>query len=83
MQWGLPLMVFIELVVFDSSELEFGTSINSRMLVWTSEKSPSGSWMSSYVPSTSDMVSMCNAVDGFSEMLKYSFPSLKSCYPIK
>ena len=33
--------------------------------------------MSSYVPSTSDIVSICNAVLEISEVLKYSFPSLK------
>jgi hypothetical protein len=35
--------------------------------------------MSSYVPSTSDIISICNAVLEISEVLKYSFPSLKSC----
>ena len=107
MHRGLPLVVSIELVSFSSSELEFGTSVNSAMLVglhavyfsdsgftfrsslssvmltWTSEISSSGSWMNSYVPSTSDIISICNAVLEISEVLKYSFPSLKICYPIK
>ena len=64
-------------VGFGSSESGFGTSVNSTMLASASEKSPSGSWMSSYVPSISDIVSICNAVVGFSEVLEYSFPSLK------
>ena len=50
------------------------------MLIWASEISPSGSWISSYVLSTSDIISICNAVVEISEVLKYSFPSLKSCY---
>ena len=33
--------------------------------------------MNSYVPSTSDIISICNAVVKISEVLKYSFPSLK------
>ena len=61
----------------------FRSSLSPVMLTWTSEVSTSGSWMSSYVPSISDIVSICNAVLEISEVLKYSFPSLKSCYPIK
>ena len=34
--------------------------------------------MSSNVPSTSDIISICNAVVEISEVLEYSFPSLKS-----
>ena len=83
MHRGLPLVVSIELVSFSSSESKFGSSVNSATLAWTSEISPSGSWMSSYVLSTSDIVSICNAVVGISEVLKYSFPSLKSWKPIK
>ena len=104
MHRGLPLVVSIESVSFNSSESGFGTSVNSAMLVelhathswipsshslsfimltWTLKISPSGSWMSSNVPSTSDIISICNAVVGISEVLKYSFPSLKSYYPIK
>ena len=60
----LPVVVSIELVGFDSSESEFGTSVNSAMLAWTSEISPSGSWISSYVLSANDVVSICNAVVG-------------------
>ena len=80
---GLPLVTSIESVGFDSSESTFMTSVNSATLAWTSEISRSGSWMNSYVLSTSDIISICNAVVGISEVLKYSFPSLKSCYPIK
>ena len=64
MHRGLPLVVSIGLVDFNSSESEFRTSVNSAMLAWSSEKSPSGSWMSSYVSSTSDIVSICNAMIG-------------------
>ena len=77
MHRGLPSVASIESVGFGSSESEFGTSVNSATLAWTSEISTSGSWMSLYVPSTSDIVSMCNAVLKISEVLKYSFPSLK------
>ena len=47
------------------------------MMTWASEIFPSGSWMNSIVPSTSDIISICNAIVGISEVLKYSFPSLK------
>ena len=96
MHRGLSLMMFIESVNVSSSELKFGTSVNSAILVGLhavhsqtpSSRSglcylPSSSWMNLYVPSTSDIVSICNAVFEISEVLKYSFPSLKSCYPIK
>ena len=83
MHRGLPSVVSIESVGFGSSESEFGTSVNSTVLAWASEKSPSGSWMSSYVPPTSDIISICNVVVGISEVLKYSFPSLKSWNLIK
>ena len=83
MHRGLPLVTSIESVNLDPSELEFGALVNSVTLVWASEISPSGSWKSSYVPSTSNIISICNAVVGISEVLKYSFSSLKSCYPIK
>ena len=76
-------MVSIESVVFGSSESEFGVSVKSTTLAWASEKSPSGSWMSSYVPSANDVVSICNVIVGISEVLEYSFPSLKSWKPIK
>jgi len=53
------------------------------MLSWVSEISSSSSWMNSYVLSTNDIISICNAVVEISEVLKYSFSSLKSYYPIK
>ena len=80
MHRGLPSVVSIELVGFDSSESEFGTSVNSATLAWTSEISRSGSWMNSYVLSTSDIISICNAVVEISEVLEYSFPSLNSWF---
>ena len=96
MHRGLPLKESIELVSFSSSESEFGTSVNSAMLVGRHAVHsqtlglrsglhylPSSSWMSSYILSTSDIISICNAVLEISEVLKYSFPSLKSYYPIK
>ena len=61
MHQGLPVSVSIELVGWGSSELEFGASVNSTVLTWVSEKSPSSSWMSSYVPSTSGLTSIWNA----------------------
>ena len=61
---GLPVVVSIESVGFNSSESEFGTSVNPATLALALEKSPSGSWMSSYVPSANDVVSICNAVVG-------------------
>jgi hypothetical protein len=83
MHRGLPLVTSIESLDFDSSESTFETSVNSTTLVWASEISPSGSWISSYVPSTSNIIYICNAIVEISEVLKYIFPSLKSCYPIK
>ena len=79
-------MVSIESVSFRSSESGFGASVSSAMLVGLhavhsqtpSSRSglcylPSSSWMNLYVPSTSDIVSICNAVLEISEVLKYSF----------
>ena len=96
MHQGLPLVESIKLVDFSSPESKFGTSVNSTTLVglyvvhsWTSGSRSglhyllSSSWMSSYVPLTSDIISKCNAVLEISEVLKYSFSSLKSCYSIK
>ena len=83
MLWGLPLVESIKLVDFSSSESKFETLVNSATMTWASEISSSDSWISSYVPSTSDIISICNAIVGFSEVLKYRFPSLRSCYPIK
>ena len=54
----LPVVLSIESVDFGSSESEFGTSVNSTMLAWALEISPSGSWMSSYVPSASGVASI-------------------------
>ena len=78
MHRGLSVEVFIKSVDLGSSESKFGASVNSTMLAWASEISPSGSWMSSYVLSTNDVISICNAVVKISEVLEYSFPSLKS-----
>ena len=64
MHQGLPLVTSIESVDFDSSESTFRTSVNSATLAWTSEISTSGSWMSLYVPSASDVVSICNVEIG-------------------
>ena len=64
MHWGLPVKVSIESVGWGSFESEFGTSVISIVLTWASEKSPSSSWMSSYVPSANDVVSICNAMIG-------------------
>ena len=58
MHRGLPVAVSIESVGFNSFETEFGTSVNSVMLAWASEISPSGSWMSSYVPSANGVTSI-------------------------
>ena len=54
----------MESVDFGSSESEFGASVMLTALTWASEKSPSGSWMSSYVPSANDGVSIWNAIIG-------------------
>ena len=64
MHLGLPSMASMGPLAFGSSESGCGTSVNSAMLVWASEISPSASWMSSYVSSTSDIVSICNAMIG-------------------
>ena len=61
---GLPLVVSIKSVDFGSSESEFEASINSTTSARASEKSLSGSWMSSYVPSANEVVSICNAIFG-------------------
>ena len=58
MHGGLPAVVSIELVGFDSYESEFGTSVNSTILDSASKISPSGSWTSSYILSVSDVVSI-------------------------
>ena len=66
MHRGLPSVASMGSLAFGSSESEFGTSVNSATLAWTSEISTSGSWMSLYVPSASDVVSIWNAVVGIS-----------------
>ena len=96
MHRGLPLVTLLKLLAFGSSESGFGTSFNSMILVGLHAVHfrtldscsglrylPSSSWMGLYVPLSSDIISICNAVLKNSEVLKYSFPSLKSCYPIK
>ena len=55
---GLLVVTSIESVDFDSSESEFEASVSSTTLAWASEKSPSGSWVISYVPSTSGVTSI-------------------------
>ena len=63
MHRGLPVEVSMELVNWGSSESRFGISVNSAELTWAlEEKSPSGSWISSCVPSANDVVSICNAM---------------------
>ena len=58
----------------------FRSSLSPVTLTWASEISSSGSSMSSYVPSTNDIISICNAVVEISEVLEYSFPSLNSWF---
>ena len=59
---GLPVEVSVGSVKSGSSEPKFGASVSSTTLAWASEeKSPSGSWVSSYVPSTSGVISIWNA----------------------
>ena len=84
-------MMAMESVSVSSFESEFGASVSSAMFVGLHAVHsqtpvsrsgirylPSSSWMSSYVPSTSNIIYICNTIVGFSEVLKYSFPSLKS-----
>ena len=51
----------------------FRSSLSSVMLTWTLKVSSSSSWMNLYVPLTSDIISICNAVLEISEVLRYSF----------
>ena len=76
-------LVGLQAVHFSDSGFTFRSSISFVMLTWASKVSLSGFWMKLYVPSTSDIICICNAVLEISEVIKYSFPSLKSCYPIK
>ena len=62
MHRGLPLEGSIESVDLGSSESELGASINSTMLAGVLGNSSSDSWMSSYVPSANEVVSICNAI---------------------
>ena len=55
---GLPVLMSIESVDFGSSESEFGASVSSTLLACASEKSPSESWISSYVPSANGVISI-------------------------
>ena len=64
MHRGLPVVVSIGSVNWGSSESGFGASVMLTTLTRASEKSPSGSWMSSYVPSANEVVSICNAIIG-------------------
>ena len=83
MHQGLPFVTSIKSVDFDSSESTFGTSVNSTTMTQALEIFSSGSWINPCIPLTNDIISICNAVVEISEVLEYSFPSLKSCYPIK
>ena len=74
MHRGLPLVTSIKLVSFSSSESGFETSVDSATLIWASE-------ISRLV--TSDIISICNTIVEISEVLEYSFPSLKSGFSIK
>ena len=62
----------IKSVDFVSSESEFGASVSSTILAWASKKSPSGSWVSSYVSSANGVISICNAIVGKSKVLYLS-----------
>ena len=55
---GLPVLMSRELVGFESSEFEFGVSVSSTILAWASEKSPSDSWINSYVPPANGVTSI-------------------------
>ena len=66
----------IKSVDFGSFESEFGASVSSTIFAWASEKSPSGSWVSSYVPSANGVISICNAIVGKSKILYLSIAFL-------
>ena len=57
-------LVGLQAVHFSDSGFTFRSSLSSVMLTWTSKVSSSISWMSSYVPSANDVVSICNAMIG-------------------
>ena len=77
MHRGLPFVTSIKSESFSSFEKKFETSVNYITMTWASEIFPSGSWINPCVSSTSDIISICNAVVETSEVLEYSFPSLK------
>ena len=59
---SLPVEVSVGSVKSGSSEPKFEASVSSTMVAWASEeKSHSGSWVSSYVSSTSGVISIWNA----------------------
>ena len=66
----------IESVDFGSSESEFGNSVSSTLLACASEKSPTESWISSYVPSANGLISIWNAIVGKSKVLYLSIAFL-------
>ena len=68
---GLPVLLSIKSVDFGSSESEFGASISSTILAWASEKFPSGSWMSSYVPSANGGDLYMNTIVGNKNKVLY------------
>ena len=61
----------------------FRCSLSSVKFIYASGCSFTSLGTNSCVPSANNVASICNAIVGFSEVLKYSFPSLKDCYPIK
>ena len=73
---GLPVLMSIKSIDFGSSESEFEASVSSTILAWASKKSPSGSWVSSYVPSANGVISICNAIVGKSKVLYLSIAFL-------
>ena len=77
------MLVGLHAVHFSDSGFAFRSSLSFVMLTWASKVSLSGFWMKLYVPSTSDIICICNAVLEISEVIKYSFPLRKSYYPIK
>jgi hypothetical protein len=73
---GLPVLMSIKSVDFGSFESEFGASVSSTIFAWASEKSPYGSWGSSYVPLANGVISICNAIVGKSKILYLSIAFL-------
>ena len=66
----------IKSVDFGSSESEFGVLVSSTIFAWALEKSPSGSWVSSYVLSANGVISICNAIVAKSKVLYLSIAFL-------